>query len=363
MSTPLPMGATIGIIGGGQLGRMLAMAAARLGFKVIVLEPQEDCPASQIANNHLVAHYDDAGALEHLAENVDVITYEFENVAIATLKELSSQIAIYPPVDALRISQDRLLEKEFLNKSGIKTAPFFDITTKQSLIDALGKSHGRGILKTRRFGYDGKGQTRFSGNGDDPHPADVIADLAGAPAILEGFVEFECEISVIATRDQDGRIECFDPAENVHKDGILFSSCVPATVVDTTKAAATKAAADLAEQLDYVGTLGLELFVMADGTLIANEFAPRVHNSGHWTEAACAVSQFEQHIRAIVGWPLAPQHRHSDCLMENLLGNDIEKLSTLAREPNTVLHSYGKAEARKGRKMGHFTRISDKQTN
>ncbi len=361
MSSPLPMGATIGIIGGGQLGRMLAMAAARLGFKIIVLEPQKDCPASQVANGHIIAGYDDSQALAHLAENVDVITYEFENVSIETLKELSGQIAIYPPVDALRISQDRLLEKEFLNKSGIATAPFYDITTKQSLIEALDKCERRGILKTRRFGYDGKGQMRFSGSGNDPDPADAITDLDGAPAILEGFVDFECEISVIATRDQDGSIECFDPAENVHKDGILFSSIVPATASKTAKIAAAKSASDLAEQLNYVGTLGLELFVMADGTLIANEFAPRVHNSGHWTEAACAVSQFEQHIRAIAGWPLAEQHRHSNCHMENLLGNRIEMLNTLAREPNTVLHSYGKAEARKGRKMGHFTRIFPKE--
>lgn len=363
MSKPLSVGATIGIIGGGQLGRMLAMAAAKLGFHIIVLEPQENCPASQVANEQIVAQYDDEPALAQLAERTDVITYEFENIAVEALKKLADDTAIFPPSDALRISQDRLVEKDFLNKSGLQTAPFFDISTVEDLQNALTQSDGRGILKTRRFGYDGKGQIRFAGTKNDPSIGEAIADLNGAPAILECFIDFECEISVIATRDQFGTVECFEPAQNVHKNGILFSSTVPSSVDEGTKIAAVLAATDLISALNYVGTLGLEFFVMKDGGLIANEFAPRVHNSGHWTEAACAVSQFEQHIRAIAGWPLTAQHRHSDCEMENLLGDDINKLSSLATEPNVVLHSYGKAEARDGRKMGHFTRIFPKNSH
>ena len=362
MAKPLSAGATIGIIGGGQLGRMLAMAAAKLGFRTIVLEPQENCPASQVANEQIIATYDNAAALAQLAERTEIITYEFENIAVEALEKLNKETAIYPPSDALRISQDRLVEKNFLNKSGLQTAPFFDISTGEELENALAQSGGRGILKTRRFGYDGKGQIRFSGANNDPMPGEVVKDLKGAPAILESFIDFKCEISVIATRDQFGCIECFEPAQNVHKSGILFSSTVPSSVDEGTKIAAVMAATDLISALNYVGTLGLEFFVMADGGLIANEFAPRVHNSGHWTEAACAVSQFEQHIRAIAGWPLAAQHRHSNCQMENLLGDDIKKLSSLATEPNVVLHSYGKAEARDGRKMGHFTRIFPKNS-
>lgn len=360
MSQSLSAGATIGIIGGGQLGRMLAMAAARLGFQIIVLEPQENCPAAQVANKQIIADYDDQVALAELAQVTDVITYEFENVAVEALENLAGKTAIYPPSKALRISQDRLLEKNFLNESGLPTAPYFDITSSKDLENALGQSDQRGILKTRRFGYDGKGQIRFTGASQDPEVVDIFNDLNGAPAILEGFVEFICEISVIATRDQNGAVECFEPAQNIHKNGILFSSTVPSSVSDETKNAAINAATDLIVALDYVGTLGLEFFVMKDGSLIANEFAPRVHNSGHWTEAACSVSQFEQHIRAVVGWPLAKQYRHSDCEMENLLGDDINRLKSLAEESNIVLHSYGKAEARNGRKMGHFTRILPK---
>lgn len=354
---PLNPGATIGIIGGGQLGRMLAISAARLGFHTLVLEPQDDCPASQVCNRHIAASYDDPLGLDQLVGACDVVTYEFENIDVNAIEKLGGHVPVYPGARALGISQDRLTEKEFLQESGLKTAKFHAISDEASLLAALGETGGKGILKTRRFGYDGKGQIRFDGSNDDPSPAQAISDLGGAPAILEGLVDFECEISVIATRGQDGKIVCFEPAQNVHKNGILFSSTVPALVSEKTKAAAIAAATDLIDALDYVGTLGLEFFVMRDGMLIANEFAPRVHNSGHWTEAACAVSQFEQHVRAVVGWPLAAQHRHSDCVMENLLGDDISRLAELGKDPAVVLHSYGKAEARAGRKMGHFTRL------
>lgn len=357
MTKPLPAGSTIGIIGGGQLARMLALSAARLGFKTVVLEPQQDCPASQVTNTHIQAAYDDADGLARLAEMSDVVTYEFENIDVAAVEALAENIAVYPAARALRISQDRLVEKEFLQQSGLKTAPYRDIENAEALEAALLEFGGRAILKTRRFGYDGKGQIRFSGEQSDLSPTQAIEDFKGAPAILEGFVDFTCEISVIASRGRDGSVMCFEPAENIHKNGILFSSTVPASVSEATKNEAIGEATRLINALDYVGTLGLEFFVMADGSLIANEFAPRVHNSGHWTEAACSVSQFEQHIRCCIGWPLAKQHRHSDCVMENLLGNDIEKLITLANESNVVLHNYGKAEAREGRKMGHFTRL------
>lgn len=361
MTKPLPAGSTIGIIGGGQLARMLALSAARLGFKTIVLEPQENCPASQVANEHIQKAYDDADGLAKLSEASDVVTYEFENIDVNAVESLTQKIAVYPPAQALRISQDRLVEKDFLQQSGLNTASYRDIASAEALSAALLEFGGRGILKTRRFGYDGKGQIRFSGNQNDLTPDQAIQEFKGAPAILEGFVDFTCEISVIANRSLDGSVTCFEPAENIHKNGILFSSTVPASVSEATKANAIDEATRLIKALNYVGTLGLEFFVMADGSLIANEFAPRVHNSGHWTEAACCISQFEQHIRACVGWPLANQHRHSDCVMENLLGDDIEKLVTLAREPNIVLHNYGKAEAREGRKMGHFTRLTTRQ--
>lgn len=361
MKTPLSTGKTIGIIGGGQLGRMLALAAAKLGFKITILEPQENCPAAQLATTHIKTAYNDPEGLEKLASMADIITYEFENIDVTAAQELSKKTPLFPPCDALTISQDRLLEKDFLNNIGLRTAPYFDISNAKQLAETLSKNSGRGIIKTRRFGYDGKGQIRFFGNVNDPTPEQAIADLAGAPAILEGFVDFTCEISVIATRSYDGTIECFEPAQNIHKNGILFSSTVPSATSSSVNQTAINATKKLIEKLGYIGTLGLEFFVMQDESLIANEFAPRVHNSGHWTEAACAVSQFEQHIRAIVGWPLASQHRHSDCVMENLLGNDIDQLLPLAADPSIVLHAYGKAEANKGRKMGHFTRLYEKK--
>lgn len=360
MHIPLAMGATIGIIGGGQLGRMLAMAAAKLGFKTVVLEPQENCPAAQVCNQHIIAAYDDEKALQELAKSCDVITFEFENIDVKAIDQLADTVAVYPNADALRISQDRLVEKDFLNKSGLKTAPYFDITDEASLNRALEKTSGRGIMKTRRFGYDGKGQIRFIGTGN-PSSTEAIAAIKGAPAILEGFVDFTYEISVIATRGQNGQVVCYEPAENIHKNGILFSSTVPSKVSNETVSAAVQSASDLISALQYVGTLGLEFFVMADGTLIANEFAPRVHNSGHWTEAACVISQFEQHIRAITGWPIAKTYRHSDCEMFNLLGDDIHNLCEIGKDPSVYVHSYGKAEAREGRKMGHFTRLFAKK--
>ena len=353
----LVRGATIGIIGGGQLGRMLAIAAGRLGFRTCVLEPQPDCPAAQFCNDQIVAAYDDRDALGELAERCDVITYEFENIDLEAARWLETQATLRPSAKALEVAQDRLTEKSFLNDHGIRTVAWRDIADADGLVLALGEFDERGILKTRRLGYDGKGQVRFRGEMGDLTPIEALRAIGNVPAILEEFAPFTAEISVIATRALDGTVVCYDPPRNVHEDGILATSTLPSGVAPDIEQAAKDVATSLANALDYVGTLGLEFFVMEDGSLRANEFAPRVHNSGHWTEAACTVSQFEQHIRAIAGWPLADGARHSDCVMKNLIGDDIDHMRSLAAEPGVLVHDYGKAESRPGRKMGHFTRI------
>lgn len=350
-------GSTIGIIGGGQLGRMLAMAAARLGYRTVILEPQADCPAAQVANEQIVAAYDNPEALERLAELSDVITYEFENVPVDAAETLNESTPVFPPPEALKVSQDRVTEKRFLNNAGIQTAQWRIVENEGDLEAALLAFEGKGILKTRRFGYDGKGQVKFSGaKGEDARAG--FAAIGSVPSILEGLVDFTREISVIAARDEAGNIRIYDIAENVHKDGILATSTVPVSVSSTIAGLAADSARKLLEALNYVGVLGMEFFVLANGTLLANEFAPRVHNSGHWTEAACAVSQFEQHIRAVVGLPLGDTRRHSDCVMENLIGDDVDKLPAILAESGAVVHLYGKADARPGRKMGHVTRIT-----
>jgi 5-(carboxyamino)imidazole ribonucleotide synthase len=356
--TPLARGATIGIIGGGQLGRMLAIAAARMGLKTCVLEPAGNCPAAQVCNDHIAAAYDDREALARLADSCDVVTYEFENIDLDAARWLEGRVKLFPGSNALETAQDRLVEKTYLNDHDIETAAFRDIADADGLANALADFSGEGILKTRRLGYDGKGQVRFRGDGSDPSPEEALASIGHAPAILEAFAPFVAEISVIATRGQDGGFVSFDPPRNVHEDGILATSTLPSGLAPDIERAARRGAHRLAEALSYVGTLGLEYFVMEDGTLLANEFAPRVHNSGHWTEGACTISQFEQHIRAVAGWPLGDGHRHSDCVMHNLIGDDIARLAVLAGEPDILLHDYGKAEARPGRKMGHYTRIA-----
>jgi 5-(carboxyamino)imidazole ribonucleotide synthase len=353
----LPRGATIGIIGGGQLGRMLSMAAARLGFKTCVLEPQEDCPAEQTCNYQIVAPYDDLAALDDLAGRCDVVTYEFENIDLEAARWLEARATLRPGTLALEIAQDRLTEKNFLNAQGIATVAYREVTGEESLNAALKEFAGRGVLKTRRLGYDGKGQIRFRGTSEDPSMPEALDAIGRAPAILEEFAPFSAEISVIATRAIDGSVVCFDPPRNIHTDGILSTSTLPSGVAPEICGNAKQAAAALADALSYVGTLGLEFFVMEDGTLRANEFAPRVHNSGHWTEAASAISQFEQHIRAIAGWPLGNGSRHSDCVMGNLLGDAILRIPELACDSGVVVHDYGKTESRPGRKMGHFTRL------
>jgi 5-(carboxyamino)imidazole ribonucleotide synthase len=349
---------TIGIIGGGQLGRMLAMAAARLNFLTVILEPQADSPAAQVANHQITAAYDDPAALAELASLCDVVTYEFENVPVAAAETLAASVPVYPPPKALEAAQDRLVEKRFINDCGIPTAKFHAIDSQADHEAALKDFGGQGVLKTRRLGYDGKGQKVFRSAADSAEGAFVA--LGGVPLILESFVAFEREVSIIAARATDGTVVAFDPAENIHRNGILHTSTIPASISDATAKAARQAADAILTSLGYVGVIGIEFFVLADGSLIANEMAPRVHNSGHWTEAACVVSQFEQHIRAVGGLPLGDAGRHSDCVMQNLIGDDILTVPDWLRRKDALVHLYGKTESRPGRKMGHVTVLTAK---
>lgn len=355
MTAALPPGSTIGIIGGGQLGRMLGMAAARLSYRTLILEPQADCPASQVANDQIVAAYDDRAALAELARRASVVTYEFENVPVHAAETLAKSVPVYPPPRALEVSQDRLVEKRFLNEIGLPTARYEGVDDDADLALGLKVVGGNGILKTRRMGYDGKGQRVFR-NARPDEAQGVFAEMGGVPLILESFVEFQREISVIAARTIDGSCIAYDASENVHREGILRTSTVPAASSTDTQLAAWEFAIAILHQLKYVGVIGVEFFDAKDG-LVVNEIAPRVHNSGHWTEAACAVSQFDLHIRCIAGLPLVSTKRHSDCVMENLIGDDVARVPELLAEQGAVLHLYGKAETRPGRKMGHFTRL------
>ncbi|WP_339693090.1 5-(carboxyamino)imidazole ribonucleotide synthase [Celeribacter baekdonensis] len=351
--TPLPSGATIGILGGGQLGRMLSVAASRLGFKTCVFEPGGDCPASHVANFHVQAGYDDVAALKKFAQSVDVVTYEFENVPTSALDLIESIVPIRPNRKALAVSQDRLAEKAFLSGLGLTVAPFAAVDDAVDLTEAIAEIGTPAILKTRRFGYDGKGQARIMSSDD---AAQALADMAGASAVLEGFVSFTHEVSVIAARGQAGDISCFDPGENVHTNGILHTTTVPARLSPAQRTDAVLLAAKILNALDYVGVMGVELFVTPQG-LVVNEIAPRVHNSGHWTQNGCVIDQFEQHIRAVVGWPLGDGTRHSNVEMLNLIGDDVNRIPELAKNGAVAIHLYGKADAKPGRKMGHVNTI------
>ena len=357
MSEALKPGQTIGILGGGQLGRMLAMAAARLGFKVHIYEPGA-APAGEVAARLTTAPYDDIEALEAFARSVDVVTYEFENVPAEALDRIEALVPFRPNRRALAVSQDRLSEKSFLQEIGLEVAPFAPVDAGHAdaaaqLAQAMAVVGTPSILKTRRLGYDGKGQARISG----PHDGQAALDaMGGAEAVLEGFVDFRREISVIAARGADDRIACFEPGENVHRDGILRTTTAPANIGAETRERAFGIAGTILAALDYVGVLGVELFD-TEGGLLVNEIAPRVHNSGHWTEAGAVIDQFEQHIRAVAGWPLVDPVRHSDVVMENLIGDDVDRVPQIAAETGVRLHLYGKAETRAGRKMGHVTRV------
>ncbi len=358
-----PNGA-IGILGGGQLGRMLAMAAARLGLRAHIYCPEDRAPAYDVAAAKTIAGYRDEKALADFARAVDVVTYEFENVPAETVEFLTSLGAVVRPgAKALETAQDRLVEKDFARAIGAQTADYHAVDDLASLKAGLEKVGRPAILKTRRLGYDGKGQTRITSQDADLSAAYekaiefAWAEVGAAPSILEAFVPFEREISIIGARGADGAVALYDPAENIHANGILKTSSVPASVRGETADKARAVARRLLDELDYVGVIGVEFFVAANGEVIVNEYAPRVHNSGHWTLEACAVSQFEQHIRAVAGWPLGAAARHSNAVMENLIGEEAHGWRARAAEVGAALHLYGKREARPGRKMGHVTRL------
>jgi 5-(carboxyamino)imidazole ribonucleotide synthase len=354
---PVPPGRTIGILGGGQLGRMLAMAAAQLGLKMhIYSPPNEDAPAFQVSDAQTQAAFDDKAALAQFANACDAVTFEWENVPVETVETIATIKPVFPSAATLRVTQDRFEEKSFLTSLGLKTAPFRNVTTPQEAKDAVVALGTPSILKTRRMGYDGKGQAKIRN-------AEIIAKefehVKAVPCILEGFVDFAFEVSVVAVRGRDGSFAAYDPPENIHGDHILRRSIVPSRLTETQIGEAKSIAKKIADALDYVGVLAVELFVMKDGTLLVNEIAPRVHNSGHWTIDACLVSQFENHIRAVAGWPLGSTERHSDAVMENLIGEEAADWKTLAARGG-ALHLYGKSEIRAGRKMGHVTYLTPK---
>ena len=353
----LKPGDTIGILGGGQLGRMLAMAAARLGLRCQVFSPDPDSPAFDVVANASCAEYADVEALELFANDVDLITYEFENVPAASAMVLAARRPVLPARKILETTQDRLIEKDFVKGLGIGTADYADVSSLDTFQAAIKRIGLPAVLKTRRFGYDGKGQAIVRVDDDFDQ---VWHELGTRSAILEAFVPFEREISVIAARSADGQVECFDVTENEHRDHILKISRAPAAISETLTTQALTIARRIANALDYVGVLAVEMFVVeqdGEAKILVNEIAPRVHNSGHWTLDGASVSQFEQHIRAIAGWPLGKPVRHGQVTMTNLIGDEIDSYEQWLAVPGTTVHLYGKGAARPGRKMGHVTQI------
>jgi 5-(carboxyamino)imidazole ribonucleotide synthase len=353
----LKSGATIGILGGGQLGRMLALAAANLGYRAHIYSPEENSCAFDVAHVITKAPYEDETALAQFAQTVDVITYEFENVPAATATFLAARRAVLPDPRVLETTQDRLVEKDFVKSLKIPTAPYAPVHSATQLAEAIDKVGLPAVLKTRTLGYDGKGQARIAAGAD---PIAAWRGLKNAPCILEGFVRFQREVSVVAARDKAGKVVCFDVTENQHRDHILKVSRVPARVPPSTEREARRIATRIAEALGYVGVLAVEMFAVKRGRateLMVNEIAPRVHNSGHWTIDGATVSQFEQHIRAIAGLPLGKPLRLGRVEMINLIGAEIEDATRWMKVPGASVHIYGKKEARAGRKMGHITRV------
>jgi 5-(carboxyamino)imidazole ribonucleotide synthase len=360
-------GATIGILGGGQLGRMLALAAAKLGLRTHVYAPDFESPAFDVASERTIASYEDELTLAEFAAKVELITYEFENIPSRSASILSDRCLVRPSPETLAICQDRLAEKEFLTAAGIKTAPYMRVDDAGALARAVAQIGRPSILKTRRFGYDGKGQILLREGAD---LAVTFRTLGGTPAILEAVIPFAKEISVVAARGPSGAFAAYDICENLHENHILKSTRAPALLPPSVAAEAVRITRLIADRLDYCGVIAVEMFVVGEAAgagdaspeLCVNEIAPRVHNSGHWTLDGAATSQFEQHIRAIAGWPLGAtdllggqQGAHAE--MENLIGEDVLSWAKILGEPGASLQLYGKAEARPGRKMGHVTRI------
>lgn len=354
MTKPLEQGATIGILGGGQLGRMLSVAASRLGFKSHIFEPGANPPAGQVADRVTTAPYSDLEALAVFAGSVDVITFEFENIPTEALDAVENLCPVLPARNALATSQDRITEKAFLSDLGLNVAPYANVETSADLTAAIASVGTPSILKTRRFGYDGKGQARLKTTDDAQSAWDA---LGNSPCVLEGFIDFSHEVSVIGARSQSGEVVCYDPGENLHRNGILHSTTLPANLTVSQRMDAVILTGQILNALDYVGVIGVELFVTATG-LIVNEIAPRVHNSGHWTQNGCVIDQFEQHIRAVAGWPLGDGKRHSNVVMTNLIGAEVLDVATLAADASVGLHLYGKADAKAGRKMGHVNKVT-----
>lgn len=361
--TPLPPRSVIGILGSGQLGKMLAQAASRLGFRTHVYADDAG-PAFDVAGSRAMGSYTSLKRLDEFARGVDVVTYEFENVPVEAAEHLSLRVPVRPGTRALAVAQDRLAEKTFLSDLGIAVAPFAGLGEAGELgrVTAQFVAWGEpGILKTTRLGYDGKGQIGVA------TPADLaraFTALGGGGCVLEQRIAFQCEVSVLVVRALDGTTTTYDVPMNEHSGGILRRSTVPSGLPAPVEARARAIAVRIADALDYVGVLGVEMFYLgeqASEPLIVNEMAPRVHNSGHWTMDGCAVGQFENHIRAVAGWPLGATDRHSDMVMQNLIGRDVEDWQRIAREPGACLHLYGKREARDGRKMGHVNYVRPRQ--
>ncbi len=354
----LAPGATIGMLGAGQLGRMTALAAAQLGYKTHVYAPDAaDSPAAQVSAAATIAGWDDLDALERFARSVDAVTLEWENVPVATVEHLRRFATVNPGPNVLAVAQDRVAEKSFVNGLGIGTAPWRAAHSAAEVAAAVAEIGPRCVLKSTRLGYDGKGQARIDATVD---PAQTWDSIKTSAAIVEGFVTFACEVSVIVARGGDGAMVAYPAVENRHKDGILDVTIAPAKIAPATLAEAERVARRIAEALDLIGVLAVELFVTPDGGVLVNEMAPRPHNSGHWTMDACASSQFEQLVRAVCGLPLGSVERVADAEMTNLIGDDVLQWPALLAEPGARLHLYGKAEARPGRKMGHVTRLFPK---
>lgn len=348
----LPPASTIGILGGGQLGRMLAIAAAEMGYHVHIYCPEKDCPASEVARDTTVAAYEDIEALKRFAATVDVVTYEFENIPAAPVVELAKHVPVFPKPEILTLSQHRVLEKQALNKLGIKTAPFQPVKSDIELDAAVRQLGLPAVLKTATMGYDGKGQVMLD---KTSNMESAWKSLKTDDAILEGFVKFRMEISVIVARDGQDHIQCYCPVQNIHKHHILSETIAPAPVSKALAEKADAIARRIAEGLNLVGLMAVEMFVTDKDEILVNELAPRPHNSGHWTIDACATSQFEQTVRAVCGLKLGNPERLCDARMVNLIGDDVKDWPKYAAEPNAKIHLYGKKESRPGRKMGHVT--------